>query len=126
MFTQFFGQFLLNNDLISAGELNIVFQSIKSTRLRLGMIAIDKGFLTPSQVVVINGLQKKHDKRFGEIAVEFGYLTEENLDCDKILPINKSSICEASLIIASSRPYCLMTSYIDRTSDFIKRKWWSR
>ena len=80
MFTQFFGQFLLNNDLISAEELNIVFHSIKSTRLRLGMIAIDEGLLTPSQVVDINDLQKKHDKRFGEIAVEFGYLTKENLE----------------------------------------------
>lgn len=80
MFTQFFGQFLLNNDLISAEELNIVFQNIKSTRLRLGMIAIDEGFLKPNQVVVINNLQKKFDKRFGEIAVEFDYITEENLE----------------------------------------------
>lgn len=88
MFTQFFGQFLLNNDLISAEELNIVFQNIKSTRLRLGMIAIDEGFLTPSQVVDINNLQKKHDKRFGEIAVEFDYLTEKNLD--RILNMQQS------------------------------------
>lgn len=80
MFTQFFGQFLLNNDLISAEELNTVFQNIKSTRLRFGMIAIDEGFLTPNQVVDINNLQKKYDKRFGEIAVEFDYLTEENLE----------------------------------------------
>jgi hypothetical protein len=88
MFTQFFGQFLLNNDLVSAEELNIVFQNIKSTRLRLGMIAIDEGFLTPTQVVVINNLQKKHDKRFGEIAVEFDYLTEVNLE--KILNMQQS------------------------------------
>lgn len=80
MFTQFLGQFLLNNDLISANELNTVFENIKNTRLRLGMVAINEGYLTPKQVTEINNLQKQHDKRFGEIAVEFNYLSEANLN----------------------------------------------
>ena len=80
MFTQFLGQFLLNNDFISANELNTVFDNIKNTRLRLGMVAINEGYLTPKQVAEINNLQKQHDKRFGEIAVEFNYLSEENLN----------------------------------------------
>jgi|LGOV01.1.fsa_nt_gb hypothetical protein len=80
MFTQFFGQFLLNQDLITPKELQEVFKNVKTTRLKLGMIAINEGFLNANQVIKINELQKKHDKRFGEIAVEFMYLTNEELD----------------------------------------------
>lgn len=80
MFTQFFGQFLLNNNYISAEELKKVFKNIKNTRLRLGMIAINEGFLTSKQVVEINNLQKKQDKRFGEVAIEINYLNENELN----------------------------------------------
>ncbi|BEP29247.1 hypothetical protein [Helicovermis profundi] len=80
MFTQFFGQFLLNQDLIKPEELKEVFKNVKTTRLRLGMIAINEGFLNANQVIKINELQKKHDRRFGEIAVEFMYITNDELD----------------------------------------------
>lgn len=80
MFTQFFGQFLLNNALITSEQLQTVFKNVKNTRLRLGMIAINEGILTAKQVEDINQLQKKHDKRFGEIAVDFQYMNQGQLD----------------------------------------------
>lgn len=80
MFTQFFGQFLLNESLITPQELNKVFRSVRETRLKLGTIAIHEGFLDAQQVETINNLQKKQDKRFGEIAVEHHLLTEDQLN----------------------------------------------
>lgn len=80
MFTQFFGNYLLNHDLIEAEALKSVFKNIKNTRVRLGMVAVNEGFLTADQADQINELQKKHDKRFGDIAVEMSYLTPQQLD----------------------------------------------
>lgn len=79
MFSQFFGQFLLNESLITPLELNKVFKNVRNTRLKLGTIAIHEGFLNNQQVESINELQKKQDKRFGEIAIEKQYLTEDQL-----------------------------------------------
>jgi hypothetical protein len=80
MFTQFFGQFLLNNELITSEELKNVFKNMKNTRLKLGMIAINEGFLNVKQVNKINNLQKTNDKRFGDIAIEKKYLNNLQLE----------------------------------------------
>ena len=80
MFTQFFGQFLLNQSLVTSDELQTVFQNVKETRLKLGTIAIHEGYLNNQQVDAINALQKKQDKRFGEIAVEGNFITEDQLN----------------------------------------------
>jgi len=80
MFTQFFGQFLLNNEFITSDELKNVFKNIKNTRLKLGMIAMNEGFLDAKQVTKINNLQKTQDKRFGDIAIEEKYLNNNQLE----------------------------------------------
>ncbi|MGX6445292.1 hypothetical protein ACWM35_18925 [Neobacillus sp. K501] len=80
MFSQYFGHYLLNRELITREQLADVLAFQQSVHVRFGVLAIDEGLLTPQQVEEVHEKQKQVDKRFGEIAVELGYLTEEQVD----------------------------------------------
>lgn len=79
MFTQFFGNYLLNEGLVTPQQLIDGLQLKNETRMKLGVLAINAGYMTASQVERVHERQSKVDKRFGDIAVEFGYLTEEKV-----------------------------------------------
>lgn len=80
MFSQYFGHYLLNRELITREQLADVLEFQQSVHVKFGVIAVDKGFMTPLQVVEVHEKQKQMDKRFGEIAVELGYLTNEQVE----------------------------------------------
>lgn len=80
MFSQYFGHYLLNRELITREQLTDALQFQKSVHVKFGVIAVDEGYMTPSQVDEVHEKQKQMDKRFGEIAIELGYLTEEQVD----------------------------------------------
>lgn len=80
MFTQFFGNYLLNKGLVSASQLSEALSVQKQTRLKLGVLAINAGYMTPAQVEEVHAEQQRRDKRMGDIAVEMGYLTEAQVD----------------------------------------------
>ena len=79
MFSQFFGNYLLQRKLITAGQLRDILALQDSVRVKLGVLAIDAGYLTADQVDRVHRLQSKVDKRFGEIAIEEGFLNEDQL-----------------------------------------------
>lgn len=80
MFSVFFGQFLLNESIVDAEQLNKLLNISKETRVKLGVLAINSGLMTADHVNRVNELQGKIDKRFGEIAIDEGYLTEPELE----------------------------------------------
>ncbi len=80
MFSVFFGQYLLNNGIIEAEELNSLLEISRKTKVKLGVLAINSGLLTVDNVNKINIVQSKLDMRFGEIAIQEGYLTEPELE----------------------------------------------
>lgn len=80
MFSQYFGHYLLNRELISREQLADVLEYQQSVHVKFGVIAVDKGYMTPLQVVEVHEKQKQKDKRFGEIAIELGYLTNEQVE----------------------------------------------
>ncbi|QUH25012.1 hypothetical protein [Serpentinicella alkaliphila] len=80
MLHQYFGNFLLNKGFIDAETLNKVLDKNRSTRVKLGILAMDNGFMNAEQVNKIHNIQKQTDKRFGEIAVELGYLSEADVE----------------------------------------------
>lgn len=80
MFSQYFGHYLLNRNLITHEQLIDALEFQKSVHVKLGVIAVDKGYLTSTQVDEVHEKQKQIDKRFGEIAVELGYLTEAQVE----------------------------------------------
>lgn len=80
MFSVFFGQFLLNQGVISGDDLNRLLTTSKTTRVKLGVLAINSGLMTADNVNRVNQLQTQIDKRFGEIAIDEGFLTEPELE----------------------------------------------
>lgn len=80
MYTQFFGNYLLNKNIITPEQLMDAIQEKKNTHLKLGVLAIHSGFMTADEVELVHIKQTRIDKRFGEIAVEEGFLTPSQVD----------------------------------------------
>ena len=76
MFSQFFGNYLLENQKITAEQFASCMDYIKENRVKLGLIAEKEGLLSREQAEELNELQTQSDKRFGDLAIENGYLTE--------------------------------------------------
>ena len=80
MYSQFFGNFLLNNHVVTPDQLLQLLSEQTGERLRLGTLAIDAGYMTADEVDSIVIMQTHEDKMFGELAVEMGYITESQLE----------------------------------------------
>ncbi|MGM0501690.1 MAG: hypothetical protein ACQERJ_04105 [Bacillota bacterium] len=80
MFSQFFGNYLLENNLITKEELREVLNVQEETRVKLGVLAVNLGFMKAVDLEKVHAKQATEDKLFGEIAVEMGFLTEEQLE----------------------------------------------
>ena len=80
MFTQYFGQYLLNKRYLTLEQLQDGLELQKDTRLKLGVLAVNAGYMSADEADKVNEAQKKLDKRFGELAVDLGYLKEEQVD----------------------------------------------
>jgi hypothetical protein len=77
--TQLFGNYLLRQQLVSPSHLIEALRSSSSTRVKLGVLAINAGLMTPEQVEEVHELQKTMDKRIGDIMVDKKYLTVEEV-----------------------------------------------
>lgn len=79
MFTQFFGNYLINEEIITTQQLIEALSKKNETKVKLGTLAINKGYMTVDQVEKIHQLQKIKDKKIGDLAIEEGYLTSEQV-----------------------------------------------
>jgi hypothetical protein len=77
--TQLFGNYLLRQQLVSPSHLIEALRSASSTRVKLGVLAINAGLMTPEQVEEVHELQKTMDKRIGDIIVDKGFLAAEQV-----------------------------------------------
>ncbi|MBR4224866.1 MAG: chemotaxis protein CheX [Oscillospiraceae bacterium] len=75
MFTQLFGNYLLNKGLVTSSQLSAALAAAKQTRAKLGVLAINAGYMDAAQVDEVHSEQQRVDKRFGDIAVDKGYLS---------------------------------------------------
>lgn len=80
MFSQYFGNYLLNKGLITTEQLTKALEVYHSTHVKLGVIAVDKNYLSPAQVEKIHNIQRQKDMLFGQIAISLGYLTSEQVE----------------------------------------------
>lgn len=80
MATQFFGQFLLANGIITGDQLLQAVDYQESHNLRVGEYAVKKGYIQAQDAARINQVQKTRDVQFGAAAIELGLLTEKQLD----------------------------------------------
>ena len=89
MFSQFFGHYLLNNNIVTNVQLNDALAKKSETRVKLGVLAINQGYMTANQVDQVHQQQMKVDKRIGDIAVDMGFLTPTQID--ELLASQKSA-----------------------------------
>lgn len=80
MFTQFFGNFLVNEGFITTKQLLDALTAKANTKLKLGVLAINADYMTSDQVDVVHEKQTVVDKRFGDIAIEMGFLNNEQVN----------------------------------------------
>ena len=79
MFIQLFGSYLVEKSVITE-EQKVAFQKeMQDTRVKMGTIAIADGLIDEAKAEEINHAQAQQDRRFGDIAVELGYLTEAQI-----------------------------------------------
>ncbi|MBQ9765136.1 MAG: chemotaxis protein CheX [Lachnospiraceae bacterium] len=88
MLTQFFGNYLLQKNIINSSQLMQALQHRNATRNKLGALAVNAGYMTESEVEEIHNMQTRYDKRFAEIAVHMGYLTTQQ--SEELLNLQKS------------------------------------
>lgn len=83
MFCRCFGNYLVGRHIITKKQLDLILEYRRHNRVKLGLIAVEQKLLTPARAEEVNRLQMRMDKRFGDIAIEKGYLSEK--DVEKLL-----------------------------------------
>ncbi len=80
MFEQHFANYLMEKQKISETQYVLVQEQQKISRVKLGLIAVAEKLISNEQAEELNLLQKSTDRRFGDLAIEKGYLTPEQVD----------------------------------------------
>ena len=79
MFNKYFGNFILSKKILNNDQIKDILSKQQSAKAKLGVVAIESGYMTAFQVNRVHKLQAVHDKKFGEIAVSEGYLQDNQL-----------------------------------------------
>ena len=79
MFGLYFGNYLVEKNKISQSQFQLIMNKLEKTRAKMGITAISEKLLTTKQAEEINHIQRKTDQRFGDIAIEKGYLLAEEV-----------------------------------------------
>lgn len=79
MAVKFFGQFLVEQNIISREILLQAISLQESVNRSIGDTVTDLGLMTAADVDLVNLAQRSEDLRFGDLAVKMGFLTPETL-----------------------------------------------
>ena len=79
MFGQLFGKYLVKENALDEETLKKILAEQSKIRVKLGVIAVADKLITQEQADEINRIQQQEDRRFGDIAIEKGYLTEQQI-----------------------------------------------
>lgn len=88
MSVKFFGQFLLEKNIIKPEELLEAVKYQESHNPRFGEYAQSKGYITKQDIVTILNEQKRIDMQFGELAMKLNILTADKVQ--EILTLQKN------------------------------------
>ncbi len=80
MIASIVGNYLKDVGWLSEEQLHDLLVEHRKVRAKLGIIAVAEGLMTPEETDRVNRLQAIMDMRFGDIAVEEGYLTEGQVE----------------------------------------------
>ena len=79
MYTQFFGNFLINRNVITPEQLITAISKESTSHLKLGTLAMYHNLMSASEVDAVIAAQKQDHKSFQEVAVRGKYLTKEQV-----------------------------------------------
>ncbi len=80
MGVKFFGQYLIEQGEVDAGQLRAALDLMDAHNKQLGEIAVQRGYLSQSDADRINLQQRTTDRPFGELGVEMGMLAQRQVD----------------------------------------------
>ncbi len=80
MSVKFFGQYLLEKGIITPEQLLEAVKYQEASNLKFGDYAVSKGYITKDDALRVHAEQQKEDKRFGEIAMQLGILSAEQVE----------------------------------------------
>ena len=80
MSNKFLGQFLLEKGLLTPQQLLRAIELQKEANPPLGQLAIREGFIDQATAVKINNEQQRTDQRFGDLAISMGFITEQQIE----------------------------------------------
>ncbi|WP_408070439.1 chemotaxis protein CheX [Butyrivibrio sp. JL13D10] len=98
MFDRIMGKYLLDRGTITKAQLYTAYQVMESRRAKLGVIAVTEKLLTVAQAEEINAIQATKDKRFGDLAIERGYISEIQLGYLLSLQLNEFQTFTSALV----------------------------
>jgi CheY-specific phosphatase CheX len=80
MAVKFFGQFLVENNLVSREALLKAIELQEQKNLKFGEMAISTGYVTKEEIERAHNAQLSKDLKLGDVLVEMGILTLRQLD----------------------------------------------
>lgn len=95
MYNQFFGNYLFSKGYVTKEQLIPALKRQKQERVRVGILALYSGYMSPSEVEYITELQAERGKKFSELAIENGFLTQDqvlellNAECPSFITLGQ-------------------------------------
>ncbi len=80
MVANILGNYLVEIGRITPKEYRALVRITEEERVKLGLIAVAEGLMTEEQADEVNRMQTHVDKKFGDIAVDMGYLTRSQVN----------------------------------------------
>jgi len=80
MAVKFFGQYLLEKNIIKREELLEALEFQKSKNMDFGECAFAKGYITDKDLANLKSAQKQVDMKFGEVAIKLNIMTLEQVE----------------------------------------------
>ncbi|MDA8414808.1 MAG: chemotaxis protein CheX [Desulfobacteraceae bacterium] len=80
MAVKFFGQYLVENNLVSRDALLKAIELQEQKNLKLGEMAVSTGYVTQADIERAHNAQMSKDMRLGDLLVEMGILTLSQLE----------------------------------------------
>lgn len=79
MFGVYFGKYLQDVGVLTKEQYMEIVEASRVARVKMGLLAVNEGYMSQAQAEEVNQLQAMKDARFGDIAIEKGYLTEDQV-----------------------------------------------
>lgn len=79
MYTQFFGNYLYSKGYVTKEQLISAMQCQPKDKALVAALSLFNGFMSAGEIEYVKQLQAESTKNFGELAIENGYLTQQQV-----------------------------------------------